>query len=179
LRYDGDKDGSMNSMWRHVGLIAALAIGAPALAQAPATEPPRTDLEKVGDTMENIGAKPLKDLNIIKPKVSPEIERVMAAPYALTGIKSCAQFKAAISKLTAVLGPDVDSTQAKKQDQTPAEFALGLGESAAGSLIPFSGIIRKISGAEAKQKYAQAAIYAGSVRRAYLKGTARARGCKV
>ena len=139
----------------------------------------KSDLDRLGDTVENIGSKPFKDLNIIQPVISPDVERIMAAPYALTGLRTCAQFKSSIAKLTAVLGPDVDSVQAREQKQTPAEFALGLGESAAGNIIPFSGIIRRISGAEAKQKYAAAAIYAGSVRRAYLKGSARAKGCKV
>ena len=161
------------------GLAAVLALGGAATAQTSTTEKPRSGVDKVGDTMQNIGERPLKDLNIIKPKVAPEIERVMAAPYALTGIKTCAQFKTAVGKLTAVLGPDVDSPQTQNSDKSPAEVALSLGESAAGGIIPFSGVIRRLSGAEARQKYAQAAIYAGSVRRAYLKGTARAKGCKI
>ena len=174
----------MSRMLRTIGvaaaLVAALATSPQvAAAKAPAGDKPQSGLDKVGNTMENIGTKPLKDLNIIQPKVAPEIERVMAEPYSLKGIKTCAQFKTAIHKLTAVLGPDVDSPETHKTDKSPAEVALSLGESAAGGIIPFSGIIRKISGAEAKQKYAQAAVYAGSVRRAYLKGTARAKGCKV
>lgn len=166
--------------WRGViVLTAVLAAAVPVAGQQATPEKERSDIDKVGDTMENIGEKPLKDLNIIGPKVAPEIERVMAAPYALTGIKTCAQFKTAIGNLTAVLGPDVDSPQTQKKDQSPAEVALSLGESAVGGIIPFTGVIRRLSGAEARQKYAQAAIYAGSVRRAYLKGTARAKGCKV
>lgn len=164
-----------------IALAAILVTGVSAGAQPAPNQDDKAQsgLDKVGDTMENIGTKPLKDFNIIKPKVAPEIERIMAAPYALTGIKTCAQFRTAVNKLTAVLGPDVDSPQTQKSDKSPAEVALGLGESAAGGIIPFSGIIRRLSGAEARQKYAQAAIYAGSVRRAYLKGTARAKGCKV
>ncbi len=169
----------MATTFRILGLAACFAIIAPAIAQTPPAEKPRSDIDKVGDTMENIGEKPLKDLNIIKPKVAPEIERIMAAPYSLKGISTCAQYKAAVGRLTNVLGPDVDSPQTQKQDKTPAEVALGLGESAAGSIIPFTGLIRRISGAEARDKYAKAAIYAGSVRRAYLKGTARAKGCRI
>ncbi|WP_426167252.1 hypothetical protein [Sandarakinorhabdus sp. DWP1-3-1] len=156
-----------------------MIVAVPVAAQDQNQEKPRSDIDKVGDTMENIGSRPLKDLNIIKPKVAPEIERIMDAPYSLQGIRTCAQYKTAITKLTGVLGPDVDSPQLQKKDKTPAEQALSLGESAAGGIIPFSGVIRRLSGAEARQKYAQAAIYAGSVRRAYLKGTARAKGCKV
>ena len=163
---------------RCVGLATVLLLGASATAQT-ATDKPRSGIDKVGDTVQNIGERPLKDFNIIKPKVAPEIERVMEAPYDLTGMNTCAQYKTAVGKLTAVLGPDVDSPQTQKSDKSPAEVALSLGESAAGGIIPFSGVIRRLSGAEARQKYAQAAIYAGSVRRAYIKGTARAKGCKV
>lgn len=180
----------MRSNLRHGGmaaaLIAALAIGGAARAQAPAADPaatpaaekPRSDIDKVGDTVENIGTKPLKDLNIIKADVSPEIERIMARPYALDGLKTCTQYRAAITRLTEVLGPDVDSPRLQKAEKSPAEVALDLGESAASGIIPFSGIIRRISGAESQQKYAKAVIYAGSVRRAYLKGLVRGKGCK-
>lgn len=170
------------ALWLAPLLITPLAVTTPALGQqaAPAASPKeRSDIDKVGDTLENIGTKPLKDLNIIKPEVAPEIERIMAAPYSLKGIRTCAQFRSAVGKLTTVLGPDVDSPQVQSKDKSPAEVALSLGESAAGGIIPFTGVIRRLSGAEARQKYAQAAIFAGAVRRAYLKGTARAKGCKV
>lgn len=163
-------------------LASSVSTAAQTAAEKPATSPDpaeRSGLDKVGDTMENVATKPLKDLNIIKAKVAPEVERIMAAPYEITGIKTCAQFKAAVTELTAVLGPDVDAPEFQKKAKSPAEQALSLGESAAGSLIPFSGVIRRLSGAEHKQNYAKAAIYAGSVRRAYLKGTARAKGCKI
>ncbi|KAB7644806.1 hypothetical protein [Polymorphobacter fuscus] len=175
----------MKTTLRFIGVAAVLAIATSAGAQntvkagAQTNTDEKSDLDKVGDTMENIGTRPLKDLNIIKAKVAPEIEAIMQEPYSLKGIRSCAQFKTAINRMTAVLGPDVDSPQTQKDDKTPAEVALSLGESAAGGIIPFSGVIRRLTGAEARQKYAQAAIYAGSVRRAYLKGTARAKGCKV
>ncbi|GGE18062.1 hypothetical protein GCM10011529_25720 [Polymorphobacter glacialis] len=170
----------MSKNWRTMLVAAPLLVLASAAA-GQQTNPPkeRSGIDKVGDTVENIGAKPLKDMNIIKDKVDPRIEAAMEEPYSLKGIKTCAQFKTAITTLTGVLGPDVDSPQAQRKDQTPAEFALSLGESAAGSIIPFMGVVRKISGADARQKYAQAAIYAGSVRRAYLKGTARQKGCKI
>lgn len=169
----------MRSSWLYFALVTCLFTAVAATGQQPAPAAPKSDLDKVGDTMENIGTKPLKDLNIIQDNVHPDVERIMNEPYSLKGIKTCAQYKAAIGKLTAVLGPDVDSAEFKKKDKTPAEQALSLGESAAGSLVPFSGVIRRLSGAEAKQNYAKAAIYAGSVRRAYLKGMARGRGCKI
>jgi hypothetical protein len=168
----------MRTILRSFATAIALFTAAAALAQ-PASEPQKSDLDKVGDTVENIGAKPLKDLNIIQDKVNPDVERIMKEPYSLKGFNSCSQYKTAIGKLTAVLGPDVDSPEFKKKDKTAAEQALSLSESAAASLVPFSGVIRKLSGAEAKQNYAKAALYAGSVRRAYLKGVAKGKGCKL
>lgn len=168
----------MRANLRQFAIAAALISSATALAQVPPADKPQSDLDKIGDTMENIGTKPLKDFNLIKPEIDEGLERIMAEPYSLAGIKTCSQYNAAIGRLTYVLGPDVDSPAFKKKAKTPAEQALSLGESAAGSIIPFSGVIRRLTGAEAKQNYAKAVIYAGSVRRAYLKGRASAKGCK-
>lgn len=173
----------MHRNLRVILIATSLAASSTAIAQntgqtAASPKQPRSDLDKVGDSMENIGTKPLKDLNIIKAEVDPGIERIMVEPYSLQGIKTCTQYRDAIGRLTTVLGPDVDSPEFRKKAKTPAEQALSLGESAAGSLIPMSGIIRRLSGAEAQQNYAKAVIYAGSVRRAYLKGLVRGKGCK-
>ena len=158
--------------------IAALSLAAPALAQD-APPKPRSDLDKVGDSMENMAEKPLKDLNLLKDKIPLQLQAVMERPYDLRGIKGCSGYQAAIGGLDAVLGPDVDSPYAINQKATPAEVVLSSAESVVGGLIPGMGIVRKISGAEAAQKKAQAAVLAGELRRAYIKGTARAKGCKV
>jgi hypothetical protein len=98
----------------------------------------------------------------------------------MTGLKTCRDYKAAIARLDSILGPDVDSAVAQNQTkQSPAEFALETGASVAGSLIPLSGLIRKISGADARQKYANAAVYAGGLRRGFVKGLSKGKGCKV
>ncbi len=156
-----------------------LALAAPAIAQ---TEPakPKSDLDKVGDTAEGIVEKPLKDLNLMKDPIPPQLQAIMDRPYDLHGMKTCKQYSTAIGKLTAQLGPDVDSPEARaKKGQSPAEFALGAGASVIGGLIPGAGLIRKVSGAEAAQKKAAAAVLAGSLRRAYIKGKASAQGCKI
>jgi hypothetical protein len=158
--------------------ITALSIAAPALAQD-APPKPKSDLDRVGDSVENMAEKPLKDLNLMKDKIPPQLQAVMERPYDLRGIKGCSSYKAAIGRLNSVLGPDVDSPDAINQKATPAEFVLSSAESVVGGLIPGMGIVRKISGAEAAQKKAQAAVLAGELRRAYIKGTARAKGCKV
>lgn len=154
------------------GALAAVS----ATAQVPQ---PETKSNTVGGTVKNIGEKPLKDFNLMKPKVPPLLLSIRARPYALDGLTRCASFKSAIRELDGVLGPDVDSTQALKRGDKNAEFALGATQDFAGSIIPGGGLIRRITGADKEAKAAQAAYYAGGVRRAYLKGTARARGCRV
>jgi hypothetical protein len=167
------------------GMALLMVLGAgPVLAQTPTVPPPPEDkksgLDEVGDTVSGVAQKPLKDMNIIKPEVDPYLEPLMANPYSLAGLKGCKDYKAAITRITNIIGPDVDSPEAKADPkQSPAEFALETGATVAGSLIPFSGLIRKISGAEARQKYANAAVYAGAVRRSYLKGLAKGKGCKI
>jgi hypothetical protein len=55
-----------------------------------------------------------------------------------------------------------------------AGYAL---RSAAQNVIPYRGWVRKLTGAERYSREVAAAIAAGTVRRAYLKGIAQAGGC--
>jgi hypothetical protein len=161
-------------------LVLAGAAGAqPANPQDKGSEK-KNDGDRALDTMENIATKPLKDMNIVKKKVPPELEAMMAEPYSLKGLKTCRQLQAEVRKIDRMIGPDVDSKEASAEarKQTPAEFVFGATEAIAGSLIPFTGLIRYVSGAQKRERYAAAAVFAGAIRRSYIKGTARNRGCK-
>jgi hypothetical protein len=160
-------------------LTAGLGLALPVLAQSAPEKPKESGIDKVGDSAERMATKPLKDLNLMKDEIPPEIQAIMNRPYDISKLKTCADKKNAVRRLTEVLGPDVDSAQAQKKGENPAEFALGAAESVVGGLIPGMGIIRKISGAEAAEKKAKAAVLAGQLRRAYIKGYAKAQGCKV
>ncbi len=153
-------------------LLATLLIAMPATAQE------KSDIDKVGDSAKNMATKPLKDLNMMKDEIPPELLAVMQRPYSLDGLKTCKQFKTEIGKLTAVLGPDVDEVKAKS-GESATETMLGAAESVVGSLIPGAGLMRIISGAKQAEEKAKAAVLAGSLRRAYLKGAAGAKGCKI
>lgn len=156
----------------------AAATAASRTARAP--DPKKGDLDKVGDTAEAIVERPLRDLNLMKDKMPPELVAIRDKPYDLSGLKGCSDYAAAVARLTKLIGPDIDSDAARnRKGETPSEFALSGIASAAGSFIPFSGLIRKVSGAEKAERRAQAAVLAGALRRAYLKGVARTRGCKV
>jgi hypothetical protein len=134
--------------------------------------------EQVGKSAENIVTKPLKDANILKAEIPPKLQAIMNDPYSLKGLSTCAQFSAEIAQLTKMLGPDVDAVKPKGGDSA-SEMVLGQIEKTASGLIPGSSIIRKVSGAEEQANKAKAAVYAGSLRRAYLKGAAKAKGCKI
>nr|WP_310524233.1 hypothetical protein [Polymorphobacter sp.] len=158
-----------------VAVAAALFVASASAQTAAKTN----DIDKVGDSAERMAEKPLKDLNLTQDKIPPELLAVMNKPYDLSGMTTCAQYKAAIDKLTKVLGPDVDSPKVMGKKESSTEVMLGGAEAVVGGLIPGTGLIRKLSGAEAAQNKAKAAVLAGSLRRAYIKGVAKGKGCKI
>lgn len=138
----------------------------PAMAQTAVSQETVT----VGD----VATKPLSDFNLKKDEVPEILVSARSKPYDLTGMKRCPAIGAAIANLDAVLGDDIDVAR----DDGNATINMGsLAQSVVGSLIPFGGVIREISGANAQQRKWQEAIYAGSVRRAFLKGVGQQRGC--
>lgn len=156
-------------------VLAVLLASAPVFAQAP---PPAAEKgDKLERAAEAVATRPARDLNLVKDKIPPLLLRIMDAPYDIRTLRTCAALRGEVSRLTAVIGPDVDSAEVrrKKGKQSASEFILD-GVSSI-SFIPFSGLIRKISGAEAEQRRAQAAVLAGHIRRAYIKGNLRTRGC--
>ena len=124
-------------------------------------------------TATDVAATPIDDLNLRAKKVPEVLIAAQDAPYSLRGLRTCAQFSHAITGLNAVLGDDIDVAQAKGQRVNTGRLA----KSAIGSFIPFEGVIKEVSGANAHERSVQSAIYAGSVRRAFLKGVGQSRGC--
>ena len=59
----------------------------------------------------------------------------------------------------------------------PGGAAVGALRGAAEGVVPFRGWVRKLSGAERYSKDVAAAIAAGTIRRAFLKGLGQAAGC--
>ena len=152
-----------------------LALAPPLLAWAsvpPAAAQTAVAQEKV--TPGDVVTKPLSDLNLKKDEVPQLLQTAREKPYDLAGLKRCTAIAAAVAELDAVLGDDIDVVR----DESNSTIKVGsLAKSVVGSLIPFGGVIREISGANAQQRKWNEAIYAGSVRRAYLKGVGEQRGC--
>lgn len=103
---------------------------------------------------------------------------IQGDPYSLAGMRKCAAIQQEIIELDEVLGPDVNETEeqskAKKRERTAGRVA----GSVAGSIIPFRSLIGEITGANAERRRYAEAVYAGTVRRGFLKGVGLERGCK-
>jgi hypothetical protein len=124
-------------------------------------------------------ARPFEDVGLAKQKVPPGLASIMANPYALQGLRSCAGYRREIARLTGLIGPDVDDPALARQDgKQPVEVLVDGAQWLTGSIIPGQGLIAKISGADAARKRVAAANLAGHIRRAYLKGLASGRRCR-
>lgn len=144
--------------------IALVLASAPAQAQMAGEEP---DVEDVART-------PLEDFNIESDDI-PEVLVIAAQdPYAQDGLTSCNAIVAGVAELDQVLGADFDLAV----DEEGRRISGGrIAKSVVGSFVPFRGIVREVSGANARRREVNTAITAGMVRRGFLKGLGAQRGC--
>lgn len=168
---------------RAAALLVAAGLtlaSAPSLAQQ--RQSPSTEADKAPEkpiTERDVGAKdvaltPLSDLNLKKGEIPEILLDAQDDPYDLTGLTRCPQIAAELGELNAVLGDDLDVAVAKRGGVQAGRAA----QAALGSFIPFRGLIREVSGANAQDRKIQAAIVAGSARRGFLKGVGQQRGCR-
>jgi hypothetical protein len=79
-----------------------------------------------------------------------------------------------MNELNGELGPDfVGGTDRKKSRKMKVS-----GDTVAGLIVPFRGLVREVSGAASAQRELNVAIDAGFARRGYLRGVYQSRGCK-
>jgi len=157
----------MDDKWLWVLGAAALGVALPAQAQQ--GSPEDSTLKATGNT-------------VTEPFDGKEVPAKLAAvqddPYSLAGLGKCAAIIREVEELNAVLGPDVNE-RSEKGDSDKAEATVGrVAGSVAGSFIPFGGVIGEITGANDERRRYAAALYAGTVRRGFLKGVGLERGCK-
>lgn len=111
-------------------------------------------------------------------EIPDKLLAIQESPYSLAGLGKCAAIIGEINELDAVLGPDVneqvDKDRAKKREETAGRVVGNI----AGSIIPFRGLIGEVTGANAERRRYALAVYAGTVRRGFLKGVGLERGCK-
>ena len=170
--------------------IAAFLVLAPVIAFAQPQTPSKpttgqtagqaagqTTGQTVGQAMGDIVTQPLQDANIKQKRIPEVLELARDGPYETTGLNKCPSLNRAIADLTAVLGADFDTPDERKVNR--GQQAANVGKGVVQSLIPFRGVIREVTGAAGAQRKYDAAVDAGIARRGFLRGMARARGCKM
>ena len=146
------------------GAAMALLVASPAQAQSQDDEPDAMDVART----------PLEDFNIDSDDLPAVLVDAAAAPYELTGLINCNHLVAEIAALDNVLGDDFDIPS----DGDGGGISEGrVAQSVVGSFIPFRGLVREVSGANKKRREFNRAVTAGMVRRGFLKGVGRERGC--
>lgn len=152
-------------------LCAFPALAAQEAANAEKVEKPVTERDV---SAVDVAATPVSDLNLRKDEIPPLLLAAQLRPYDTTGLNRCDRIAAAVGNLDAVLGEDVDMPATNQGGIKPGRVA----QSVVGAFIPFRGVIRELSGANAQERKLQAAITAGIARRSFLKGYGQSRGCR-
>ena len=139
---------------------------------------------KEGIQIQKAVEAPLADLNLVQEKIPAVLEAAVKAPYALPSERTCAALANEVAGLDGALGADLDTPPTAANPGLVARGSNMVGDAAndalrgaAESVIPFRGWVRKLDGAERHSREVAAAIAAGSVRRAFLKGVGQTLGC--
>jgi hypothetical protein len=155
--------------------LSALALlAAPALAEPVKDDKPDRPVTDKDVTAQDVVETPATDLNLKKDDIPRLLVAAQQSPYTLRGLSTCRQIGAAIVELDGLLGEDIDLPQTGGRRTSPGRVA----QSVVGSLIPFRGLIREVSGANAHDRALQAAVLAGVARRGFLKGIGQGKGCR-
>jgi hypothetical protein len=125
---------------------------------------------------------PFEDLNLVRSKIPAVLLDAAKDPYAQPQPVGCETLGVELARLDDALGPDIDIAKTKKSRMDQGEtFTLNAGARAMKDFtegwIPMRSWVRYMTGAEQHSRQVTAAISAGSVRRAYLKGLAQSEGC--
>ena len=156
----------------HMFCLAIAALGALALTPAEARQPDRPITDNDPGVMD-VAKTPTTDLNITREEIPAVLIAAVEKPYDLTGLDKCRPLTAAVEELDAILGPDFDLPQEARDRVSAGRVAKWV----VSSFIPFRGLIRELSGANAQERAIQAAIQAGLARRGFLKGVGAVRRC--
>ncbi len=163
---------------RATATALVLALATPAFA---GTDPGTTQAKP---NFRDAVTAPLEDLNLKQSDIPPVLRRAVANPYDVKDLKHCEQIAAEIGRLDSALGPDLDEapppdTRSKGKKLASAAHDAGADavKDRAHGLVPFRGLIRKLTGAEKHDKAFDRAVRSGGIRRGYLKGVGMRMNC--
>ncbi|MCP5180256.1 MAG: DUF3828 domain-containing protein [Pseudomonadales bacterium] len=129
---------------------------------------------------------PLTDLNLVRQKIPAILKSARQQPYAPAAAAGCESLAAEIVSLDAALGRDLDRPRppakrvelSRKGAEEVSDAATDAMQDLTTGWIPARGWVRRLTGAERYSREVAAAIRAGLIRRAYLKGLGQAQGCE-
>lgn len=120
---------------------------------------------------------PLDDVGLRRERIPTVLLQAQANPYDMRNLDRCSTIGAEVARLDEALGPDLDEPPAPdgrnlgdRAVDAAAEAALDAIRDTATDFIPARSWIRTLSGADQHSREVQAAIEAGRLRRAFLKG---------
>ena len=147
---------------------------------APPPAPPKPGTVQRQNTLKEALATPLDDVNIRKVQIPDVLKASMNNPYDLKGLTNCPAVTAEVRRIDAALGPDFDTPLVEVDESTMQQAKSGAAtvtRVGAQMLMPFRGVVRQVSGANAHQRDLQDAVEAGSARRGFLKGIGMRMNC--
>ncbi len=150
-----------------------LAAGIAALLASPALAAQSKPITNNDPDAVDVAKTPVTDLNIDKKEIPAILMQAQARPYSLTGLTRCRPLINEVEALDDILGPDIDLPEEERKRITAGKA----GKMVVGSLIPFRGLIREVSGANEHERKVRIAIQAGLARRGFLKGVGQSWGC--
>ena len=163
------------TIWCLAPIALAVASAAVAQNENAADHPGR--FQQTARTAGDIAVQPARDVGAKKVVVPPVLQSAIAAPYGPAGTATCGQISTGLKSLNATLGPDFVAGAQTNEDRA-SKIAEAGGRTVVNALIPFRGLVREVSGAAPAQRRLNAAIDAGYARRGFLRGLAKAKGCR-
>ena len=164
-----------------IAACASTPVAAPDTATAPASS---ATAPQAGGMITSAITSPLNDLNLAQTDIPAVLLDAQKHPYATPADASCGGLVTQARALDSALGADLDvppSTTHPGLLERGGNFAGAAAGSAlkgaAEGLVPFRSWVRRLSGAEQHSREVAAAIAAGAVRRAYLKGLGQSQRC--
>jgi hypothetical protein len=124
-----------------------------------------------------IGTQPARDVGVMKRQIPPILITAQEDPYSLTGLKTCKQLAAEVTRLNEVLGPDYVVGNELKENRA-GKLAEAGGKTVINTIIPFRSIVRELTGAAPADRRMNAAVDAGLARRGFLRGVHAKQKCR-